>query len=44
MHTKYGMVQFNKDDIYLPYINTKSPQDVDFLQTAKEKIEGFSKK
>lgn len=32
VHTKDGEVRFNKDDMGLPYINTKKPQDVAFVK------------
>ena len=32
VHTKSGDVQFNKDEMILPYIDLNKPQDVDFVK------------
>ena len=32
LHIKSGDVQFNKDEMILPYIDLNKPQDVDFVK------------
>ena len=44
MHTKYVEVYINKDDMFLPYIDAKKPQDGAFVKAFWENFEGFSKK
>ena len=45
VHTKDGGVQFNKDEMGLPYIDTqKKTQDMDFVQTFQEGFEGLTNK
>ena len=35
VHTKYGGFQSNKDEIFLPCIDTIKPQDVAFVKITK---------
>ena len=44
VHTKYGEVQSNKDEICIPSINDNKPQYVAFIKTVQENFEGLSKK
>ena len=44
IHKNDEDIQLNKDKMGLPYIDAKTPQDVDFVQTVWENFDGFTKK
>ena len=43
-NTNDGEVQFNKDEIVLPYIDAPKPEDVASVQTFRENFENSTKK
>jgi hypothetical protein len=43
-HKDHEEVKFNKDEMGLPYIEVKGPQDVAFVQSVRGDLKGFTKK
>ena len=44
VRTKDGEVKFNKDEMVIPCIDANKPQNLYFVQTVHENLEGFTKK